>query len=165
MVLLVFQRFGQVVGEGVLGPNSVVYLGVFGVLYHQELGHRPNEHVAFVVAIYSLSVPSFSFMEGCAVGRVAEISRGPRQRVKRILDLESDQLEVTKSLVNILYNIVIVGSVPPTATQRTFFDKHSEIVFQLVSRSRALHWKKETLRDNISLVINIAASCHTVAGS
>ena len=104
-------------------------------------------------------------MEGCVVGRVAEISRAPRRQVKRILDSESDQLEVTKSLVNILYNIVIVGSVPPSATQRAFFDKHADIVFQLVSRSRALHWKKEALRENISLVINISASCHTVAGS
>ena len=104
-------------------------------------------------------------MEGCAVGRVADITRVPRRQVKRILDSESDQLEVTKSLVNILYNIVIVGSVPPTETQRAFFDKHSDIVFQLVSRSKALYWKKEALRENISLVINIAASCHTVAGS
>ena len=104
-------------------------------------------------------------MEGCSASRVAEISRVPKRQVKKILDSESDQLEVTKSLVNILYNIVIVGSIAPTSTQRAFFDKHSELVFQLVSKSRPLYWKKQELRENISLVLNIAASCLTVAGS
>lgn len=103
-------------------------------------------------------------MEGCEVGRVSEISRIPRRQVKRIIESESDQLEVTKSLLNILYNIVIVGSILPTVSQRAFFNKHSEIVLELVSRSRPLHWKKQVLQESISLVINIAASCHTVAG-
>lgn len=103
-------------------------------------------------------------MEGCEVGRVSEISRVPRRRVRRIIESESDQLEVTKSLLNILYNIVIVGSIPPTITQRAFFNKHSELVLELVSKYRPLHWKKQALQENVSLVINIAASCHTVAG-
>lgn len=103
-------------------------------------------------------------MEGCVVERVAEISKVPRRQIKRIINSESDQLEVTKSLLNILYNIVIVGSIPPTTTQRAFFDNHSDLVFQLVSNSKALHWKKQALLENIPLVINIAASCHTVGG-
>ena len=104
-------------------------------------------------------------MEGCVVGRLSEIAQGTRRQVKKILDSESDQLEVTKSLVNILYNLVIVGSITPTPIQRTFFDKHSELVFQLVSKSRPLYWKKQELRDNITLVIHISTSCLTVDGS
>ena len=104
-------------------------------------------------------------MEGCAVGRVVEITTVPRRQVWKILDSESDQLEVTKSLVNILYNLVIVGSITPSPTQRVFFDKHSETVFQLLSLSRPLYWKKQELRENISLVIQIATSCLTAAGS
>lgn len=121
---------------------------------------------ALLLRLYiPLEHPALSLMEGCSASRVAEISRVPKRQVKKILDSESDQLEVTKSLVNILYNIVIVGSIAPTSTQRAFFDKHSELVFQLVSKSRPLYWKKQELRENISLVLNIAASCLTVAGS
>lgn len=103
-------------------------------------------------------------MEGCAVGRVSEISQAPRRKVRRIIESESDLLEVTKSLLNILYNIIIVGSIPCTTTQRSFFDKNADLVLQLLSRARPLHWKKQALQENISLVINIAASCHTVDG-
>ncbi len=104
-------------------------------------------------------------MEGIDIDSVRRLTSVPRKDVKRILAGESKQLEVTKSLVNLLHNIIRVGSVPVSTTQRTYFDKHADKVWSLLSKTTSLHQKKKTLESNIDLVLNIAASCPTVDGS
>jgi len=104
-------------------------------------------------------------MEGCEVAFVRQLSQIPRKEVKKLLQSESGQLEFTKSLLNLLHNIVVVGSVPVSSTQKAFFDSHSNLVLSLLSKSKSLSWKKHQLEKNVALIINIAASCPTVAGS
>ncbi len=103
-------------------------------------------------------------MEGCDVELISKIPRIPRAGVRKLLTSESPKLEVTKSLLNLLYNIVTVGSVPVSVTQKTYFDQHSEIVLELLGKG-SLKRKKTILEKDEALVINIAASCPTVAGS
>ena len=43
--------------------------------------------------------------------------------------------------------------------------EHSDLVLDLLSPKKSLKWKKRQLENHIPLVINIAASCPTVAGS
>ena len=107
----------------------------------------------------------FIVMEGCDTDVIARISRTPRAQVYRILKFESDRFEVTKSLLNLLFNAVIVGSLPVSSTQKTYFDNNADLVHNLVGTSKSLSWKKKELTDNSSLAINIAALCPTVAGS
>lgn len=104
-------------------------------------------------------------MEGCAVDTVSRIPRVPRGGVKGIIQSESKQLEVTKSLLNLLENAIVVGSIPVSATQRAFFDANTVLILNLLSKRKSLTWKKAALAKNIALVINIAALCPTVAGS
>ena len=66
---------------------------------------------------------------------------------------------MTKSLLNLLYNTVVVGSVRTTTTQRDTLDKNRRIVWQLLSDRRSLAWKKRTLEANPALVILIASTC------
>ena len=73
--------------------------------------------------------------------------------------------ELTKSLLNLLYNIIRVGSVKVSATQRSYFDKHANLVLKLLAKSTPLAWKKRQLQRNLPLVLNIAASCPRVVGS
>lgn len=103
-------------------------------------------------------------MDGCDIEIISQLSRTSRYQVSKIINSESIELEITKSLLNLLYNIVHIGSVPVSPTQKAYFDKHSQLVFDLLKKSKSLKWKKAQLENNVSLVINIAASCPTVAG-
>ncbi len=103
-------------------------------------------------------------MDGILVDVISTFPRLPRQKVKAIIRDESKDLEVTKSVLNLLYNIVIIGSVPVSNTQRAYLDSRSELVRSLLSSAKSLKWKKQQLESNLALVVNIAASCPTVAG-
>jgi hypothetical protein len=96
---------------------------------------------------------------------VCQLARVNRAQIKRRLKDESGRLELTKSLLNLLYNIVKVGSVPVSETQKRFFDRNATLVLKLLNKSTSLKWKKQQLQRNAALVLNIAASCPTVAGS
>jgi hypothetical protein len=102
-------------------------------------------------------------MEGCDVKVIAQIPRLPRAQVRKLLREESSDLETTKSLLNLLFNIVSVGSVPVSATQKAYFDQHADLVLELLGR-RSLSWKKALLEKEIGLVINVAASCPIAGG-
>ena len=103
-------------------------------------------------------------MDGCATDIIAKISQTPRAEVSLILKGESSNLEVTKSLLNLLYNAVIVGSLPVSQTQKAFFDSKADLVRLLLSNSKSPAWKKGLLLGQPALIINIAALCPTVAG-
>lgn len=104
-------------------------------------------------------------MEGCDVDIISKIAKTPRAQVQRILKFESDHLEITRSLLNLLYNAVIVGSLPVSSTQKAYFDSNAEQVRHLIGTSKSIIWKKQELTENSALTINIAALCPTVAGS
>jgi hypothetical protein len=104
-------------------------------------------------------------MEGCDSALISRLLQVSRADVRRLLKNESTQLELTKSLLNLLHNIVIVGSVPVSPIQKAFFDAHSNLVLLLTSKSKSLKWKKTKLEKNIALVLNIAAACPIAAGS
>ena len=98
-------------------------------------------------------------MEGVDVTRVCQIVRTPRHKVKELLKAEGDDLEISKSLLNILFNLVTIGSLSTSREQKAFFDSRADTVRLLLDRRRSLQSKKETLEENIDLVIAIAASC------
>lgn len=98
-------------------------------------------------------------MEGVEKELIRKIARAPPKEAKRILEDESPQLEVTKSLLNILHNLVVVGSIPATRNKRAFFDDHADVVHDLLSPKKSLAWKKTVLLRDTSLLINIATAC------
>jgi hypothetical protein len=104
-------------------------------------------------------------MDGVDVDAIRKIQSSDRHQVKQILKGESRQLEVTKSLLNLVHNIVRVGSVPVSAHQRAFLDKNADLVLRLLNKKTSLKAKKDILESHPSLVLNIAASWHTVDGS
>ena len=103
-------------------------------------------------------------MEGFEHKTIEGIQRASPVQIRQILRNETRDLEVTKSLINLLHNIVRVGSVPVTEAQRIYFDENSDIVLRLLNRKVSITWKKEALTKNLGLVRNIAASCPPVAG-
>ena len=107
---------------------------------------------------------SFGPMDGCLVKELSKFSTATNSQIKKTIKSESYELEITKSLLNLLYNIVKVGSVPVATTQKEYLDSHSDIVLQLLDKRVGLQKKKLLLEENIPLARNISATCHTVAG-
>ena len=96
---------------------------------------------------------------------VTKIPNISRNEVLKLLHKESEQLPLTTSLLNLLHNIVIVGSVAVSESQKEYFDSHADLVLKLLNPKIDIFWKKRQLEKDISLVLNIATSCPTVAGS
>lgn len=98
-------------------------------------------------------------MDGCLVERLSMLAKSSPSQVKQILVGESANLEITKSILNLLHNIVVVGSVPVSTTQREFLDSNTKLVLDLLSRRKTLQSKRQILLKNPNLAIAISASC------
>lgn len=88
----------------------------------------------------------------------AAIAPTPAQ-FRALLRKESERSELTISLLNLLYNLVSVQSIPTTRAQRQFFDEHSEVVRLLLARNRSLSEKKELLLQSPEIARTIALAC------
>ena len=98
-------------------------------------------------------------MEGVDKVALLEIAKAPVSEIKYIIQAEGPNLVVTKSLLNVLHNLILVGSIPVTTRKRAFFDQEAHLVAQLLSSSQSLAWKKRVLEANPSVALNIATSC------
>ena len=78
---------------------------------------------------------------------------------RSLLRKESGRLELTISLLNLLYNLVTVQSLPTTRAQREFFDQYAEIVRLLLARNRSLKEKKELLLQYPQIARTVALAC------
>jgi len=98
-------------------------------------------------------------MEGCDVELVNKIRRLPPKKVSALLQNESKKLLLTKSLLNLVYNAVVVGSIPVSRIQRQILDENKSIVWQFLSPKSSLAWKKRLLVKNPNLALTIATLC------
>jgi hypothetical protein len=83
------------------------------------------------------------------------------RRVFFILKSESGRYELTKALVNVLYNIVRIQSLPPTDNQKHVFAQNQDILRTLLSPKESLVSKKRLLESHLELTLAIAESCQT----
>ena len=104
-------------------------------------------------------------IENCLGDVVSKFPRLPPYKVREILKSESPDFEITKSLLNLLHNIVEVGSLPVSKRQRQFLDDHPEAVLRLLNPESSLQYRRSSLENYISLAQVIAESCPTAAGS
>lgn len=101
-------------------------------------------------------------MEGVDIELVRLVAKLNKSDISKIFAAEGAQLEVTKSLLNLLFNLVKVGSIPVSTHQKEFFDQRTSSVLNLLSDTKSLQQKKKILQKDPELVINIAASCPSV---
>ena len=101
----------------------------------------------------------------CLCELVSKLPHLPNQKVLETLKGESKDLEVTKSLLNILVNLVEVGSLPVSKYQRQFLDSHAQVVLRLLSPKTSLREKKSILQGSLDLARAIALACPTAVGS
>jgi hypothetical protein len=98
-------------------------------------------------------------MDGCLTEDLAAISLLSPQRAFYVLQSEGPKFELTRSLLNVLYNLVKVQSLEPSPSQRKALETHEAIVWPLLSPRISLQKKKALFEENISLAIAVAESC------
>lgn len=98
-------------------------------------------------------------MEDCLADELSTFNLLSPQRVYFVLQSESRHLELTKSLLNLIHNIVKVQSVEPTERQKQVFGHYEELVWQLLHPGLPLSTKKRLLEENVPLVVAVAESC------
>ena len=76
-----------------------------------------------------------------------------------LLTAQSRHYELTKSLVNLLWNIVRSQSVRPNKTTRQAIERNEAIVWQLLSDRPSLATKTRLLVDHLDLVYALSRSC------
>lgn len=102
-------------------------------------------------------------MEGCLRRELSAFALLPSARVRALLCSESKGLELTRSILNLIHNIVNIQSLEPTKRQKKVFEAHIEVIAQLLHKRLSLRKKKALLEANIELAIAAAASCRRAA--
>jgi hypothetical protein len=82
-----------------------------------------------------------------------------------LLCKQSRHFELTKSLLNILFNLVKTQSIRPSKTTKQTIDRNEELVWQLLSPAASLDEKTRRLADCLDLVYALARSCPSESSS
>ena len=99
-------------------------------------------------------------MNGCNVDAVKQLLKASLSKVKRLLHLDiGHEYILTKSLLNLLHNSVVVGSIATSVPQKLYFRKKINLVKKLLSKRTSLEEKREILGTNVALTLCIVSTC------
>ena len=98
-------------------------------------------------------------MEGCDTAAINLIRSLSRNEIVDYLESESSQKEITKSILNLLHNIVVRRSIQLTPKQKAAFVPYSDVVRELVAPSTSIEAKRQLLLACPGLVRAIALAC------
>ena len=105
-------------------------------------------------------------MEGCLSRTLRAIRRLSIEEVEQVLRNESRKLEVTKSLLGLLYNICLDKSVPLSNRLKAEFTRFTPLVLHLLkgvspglNKTRGLTVKKRLLIQNPGFVKLLTEAC------
>lgn len=103
-------------------------------------------------------------MLGCLTKTVQELRRLPPSGIVSVLRSESSRLEVTKSLLNILFNICLSKSIRLSERLKRAFAAEEPLILRLLegvksSGTQGLGRKKQLLLRRPELVRLIASAC------
>ena len=97
---------------------------------------------------------------GCLRGVVRKlIGLSAEDLEKLLLTAQSRNFELTKSLVNLLYNICRTQSIKPVKATRQAIERNKVLVDRLLSRRVSLADKTRALAENLDLVYALTRSC------
>lgn len=99
----------------------------------------------------------------CNFGLVRRIANSNKSEAVKLLRKESPELEITKSLLNLLHNIHDYR-VSITTRQDKYFETKKELINTLLNDKLELIDKKKLLENNSAFLVTLAATCPIVAG-
>lgn len=104
-------------------------------------------------------------MEGVDQQIISQLSQTPKGQVRGVIRGEDPaNKEITTSLLNLLYNIRVVGSIPTSQWQRTCFNRCQKTVDYLISDDVSIEAKKKRLETSPGLVHQICSACLLARG-
>lgn len=105
-------------------------------------------------------------MAGCLLSAVRDLSGLSDSQVSQVLNSESSQLEITKSLLSVLYNICLDRNIPLSPTLKSEFKRYNTEVVKLLqgassklNQTRDVVAKKKLLTKRPGLVRLISKAC------
>ena len=99
-------------------------------------------------------------MEGVDVAAVRALAQLSAEQVVAELRSESSRLELTKSLLNLLFNICFTRAIVLSRRQKTAFKTYDKLAVQLLERNKdSVQEKRCMLMRNPELVRLIAQTC------
>lgn len=105
-------------------------------------------------------------MEGCLAETVRALRGLSGAEIGEVLRRESAELEVTKSLLSVLFNVCLTKAVPLSHRLKREFSAHSALVVELLSgadsrvnKTAGLQAKRRLLIRNPQLVRLVAEAC------
>ena len=98
-------------------------------------------------------------MDNCLTKELRSFSLLSPHLILSIIKAEGRDLEITKSLLNLLYNIVVVQSIEASTDQKKLFEQKEQLIWNLLDSSISLLTKKKLLEKNLDLTASIAKSC------
>lgn len=105
-------------------------------------------------------------METLLVETVRMLRRLDDEQVGEVLRNESKRLEITKSLLNLLFNICLTRAIPLSQRLKIKFRQYDKLALELLSganrrsnQTRDLRGKRRLLLSNLSFVRLLAEAC------
>lgn len=98
-------------------------------------------------------------MEGCCLSIVKRIRSISRREISELLRGESEKHEVSKTILNILWNIVYSKALVLSDKNKANFQRHSALLRELSSKKTAFASKRHLLIKNPAAVKVIAQAC------
>lgn len=98
-------------------------------------------------------------MEGVLGDKVRELKHLSSEGIVEALKNDSPALKLTKSLLNILFNICFTKAVPLSLTQGSAFKAFDKVVLRLLSRTETTKARPLLLAQNPQLVRLISEAC------
>ena len=91
------------------------------------------------------------------LGALAKLSQ---RRIYHVLGSETARrYDLTKALVDVLFNLCVVGSIETDEDQKKVFESYVDVIRPLVAKKTSLRTKKKILQANVPLVLALAETC------
>ena len=99
-------------------------------------------------------------MEPSLVAELGALTKLNHRRIAHVLGSDSPRrYDLTKALVDVLYNLCVVQSIDAEEDQRKVFEDAEDVIRQLLSKKVSLAAKKNLLQENVRLVVALAETC------
>lgn len=106
-------------------------------------------------------------MEGCLVSTLSHLRSLSHLQIQQSLRRESSRLELTKSLLSVLFNLCLIHSFHIPKRLKKDFAKHTKVVLKLLAGAKKrpnstldLASKKRLLHKTPELAALISEACH-----
>ena len=99
-------------------------------------------------------------MDPRLASELGSLSNLSHRRIFHVLESESPRrYDLTKALVDVLYNLCVVRSIETGEKQQKVFEKYVDVIRPLVTKKTSLRAKKNLLQANIPLVMAVVETC------